>query len=42
MHDYDPHPMWIHEAKTTWLDRAAGPIGARAIFRKNALAGLLR
>ncbi len=40
--DYDPHPMWTHEATRAWLDRAAGPIGARAIFRRDKIAGVRR
>lgn len=39
--DYRSHPVWTHEGSSAWLDRAAGPIGARAVFRRDALAALL-
>jgi peptide/nickel transport system substrate-binding protein len=40
--DHRTHPMWQHDLRSVWLDRAAGPIGARAIFSPNALGALLR
>jgi len=39
--DHQSHPMWQHDLRRTWLDRAAGPIGARAVFSPNALGALL-
>lgn len=39
--DHKTHPMWMHDVSRAWLDRVAGPISARAIFRREALAALL-
>lgn len=39
--DHKTHPMWQHELRGVWLDRAAGPIGARAVFSRHALGALL-
>ncbi|MBN9165683.1 MAG: ABC transporter substrate-binding protein [Myxococcales bacterium] len=39
--DHHSHPMWMHELKRTWLDRAAGPVAGRAIFSEKGLAALL-
>jgi len=38
---FRPHPMWNYDHRTTWLDRAAGPVAARALFSRDALASLL-
>ncbi|MBX3261054.1 MAG: ABC transporter substrate-binding protein [Labilithrix sp.] len=35
------HPMWMHDVTRTWIDRATGPIAARAIFSEGGLAALL-
>jgi ABC-type transport system substrate-binding protein len=40
VHGYKPHPTWTTDPKQVWLDRAAGPVAARAIFRGDALAKL--
>ncbi|MFO0739869.1 MAG: ABC transporter substrate-binding protein [Labilithrix sp.] len=40
--DHKTHPMWQHDLRAVWLDRAAGPVGARALFSPNALGALLR
>ena len=39
--DYRPHPMWTYDLSRTWLDRAMGPVGARAVLAPGALAALL-
>jgi hypothetical protein len=39
--DHHTHPMWMHDVTHAWLDRAAGPVAARAIFSKDSLAALL-
>ena len=39
--DHRTHPMWMHDVTRTWLDRAAGPIAARAIFSGRGLTALL-
>jgi ABC-type transport system substrate-binding protein len=39
--DYRPHPIWTTDATRTWVDRAAGPTAARALFSGDALAKLL-
>ena len=39
-----PHPVWSAELSHTWLDRAAGPVAARALFgggARGALASVL-
>lgn len=39
-----PHPVWSAELSRTWLDRAAGPVAARALFgagARGALASVL-
>jgi len=41
LHGHRTHPMWMHGVTRAWLDRGAGPIGARAIFSSDALAALL-
>lgn len=38
---YRTHPMWTHDLVDTFLDRAAGPVGARAVFSREALAAAL-
>ena len=40
VHDYRPHPMWTTDARSTWIDRATGPVAARAIFSGDAMAKL--
>ncbi len=40
VHDYKPHPMWTSDLTRTWVDRAAGPVAARAIFTGDAMAKL--
>lgn len=42
LRDHHTHPMWMHDIGKAWLDRAAGPVGARAVFSSNALGSLLR
>lgn len=41
LRDHHTHPMWMHDFSRAWLDRAAGPVAARAIFSKHGLAALL-
>lgn len=41
VHDYRPHPIWTTDATRTWVDRAVGPVAARALFSGDALAKLL-
>lgn len=41
VHDYRPHPIWTTDAARVWVDRAAGPVAARALFSGDALAKLL-
>jgi len=41
VHDYRPHPIWTTDAARTWVDRAAGPVAARALFSGDARAKLL-
>ena len=41
VHDYRPHPTWTTDATRTWVDRATGPMAARALFSGDALAKLL-
>lgn len=41
LRDHKTHPMWMHDISRAWLDRASGPVGARAIFSKSALASIL-
>jgi ABC-type transport system substrate-binding protein len=41
VHGYRPHPTWTTDAKRVWVDRAAGPVAARALFSGDALAKLL-
>jgi len=38
---FRPHAMWALEHRRTWLDRAAGPVAAQAIFGEHALGSLL-
>ena len=38
--DHHTHPMWQHDLRAVWLDRMAGPVGARALFSPNARAAL--
>ena len=40
VHAYRPHPMWTNDPRGVWLDRAAGPVAARAIFSGDALTKL--
>ena len=41
LHDYRPHPMWTSDLRSTWVDRATGPLAARALFSGDAMAKLL-
>lgn len=41
LRDHRTHPLWQHDLRKVWLDRAAGPIGARAVFSPHALGALL-
>jgi ABC-type transport system substrate-binding protein len=41
VHDYKPHPMWTTDPTRTWIDRATGPVAARALFDGDAVAKLL-
>ncbi|HSO34821.1 MAG TPA: ABC transporter substrate-binding protein, partial [Labilithrix sp.] len=38
--DYRPHPMWTTDPRSTWIDRATGPVAARAFFSGDAVAKL--
>ncbi len=40
LHNYRPHPMWTTSARSIWIDRATGPVAARAMFEGDALAKL--
>ena len=40
LHDYRPHPMWTTNAHAVWIDRATGPVAARAIFSGDVMAKL--
>lgn len=41
LRDHQSHPMWQHDLRKTWLDRAAGAVGAR-LFTHDALGALVR
>ena len=40
VHGYRPHPMWTTDPRKVWIDRATGPVAARAIFSGDAMAKL--
>lgn len=38
--EHHVHPTWMHDVTHAWIDRAVGPIGARALFSPDAFASL--
>lgn len=38
---FRPHPLWATDPREVWIDRAAGPVAARALFSGDAVAKLL-
>ncbi|MDB4941119.1 MAG: Dipeptide-binding transporter, periplasmic substrate-binding component [Labilithrix sp.] len=38
---FRPHPLWATDPREIWIDRAAGPVAARALFSGSAAAKLL-
>lgn len=39
--EHRAHPMWMHDLTRTWLDRAAGSVGARAVLSSDRFAAAL-
>jgi ABC-type transport system substrate-binding protein len=40
LHEYRPHPIFTTDLRRSWIDRATGPVAARAIFSGDAMAKL--